>query len=365
MEKKEIDDNLLDDAIDKESEVSPSDNIDEHTEPTGKSKSGSGLAILAILLSLAALAASGYLYQLQNNRIQQAQTSENAMKDSIHALRTEMENTEQRLQSDLQSRSSDIPPEIPPEILSEIQTLKNSTAQLYTRIENTQQTWSVEEIHQLLQLAVDQLSLAANIDGALSALEIADRRIADNGDPELQPVRQQIANDIASLRQVERLDLAGTIHRLRAVEKSINHIPAIGQTARATTTTASDTNGDISNSVWQQIGQDLSGLVKIRRIDRPEVPLLPPEQQYFLRENTKALLMTARMALLRSDDEIYQQSLQQALQWLEQYFNTESQNGSWAINELKTLTQINPTPQLPDITASLSQLETITDGKQR
>lgn len=360
MEKKEIDDILLDDAIDKESEVSPSDNIDEHTEPTGKSKTGSGLAILAILLSLAALAASGYLYQLQNNRIQQAQASENGMKDSINALRTEMENTEQRLQSDLQSRSSDIPPEI----LSEIQTLKNSTAQLYSKVENTQQTWSVEEIHQLLQLAVDQLSLAANIDGALSALEIADRRIADNGDPELQPVRQQIANDIASLRQVERLDLAGTIHRLRAVEKSINHIPAIGQTARTTTTTASDTSGDISNSVWQQIGQDLSGLVKIRRIDQPEVPLLPPEQQYFLRENTKALLMTARMALLRYDDEIYQQSLQQALQWLEQYFNTDSQNGSWAINELKTLTQINPTPQLPDISASLSQLETITDGKQ-
>ena len=360
MEKKEIDDILLDDAIDKESEVSPSDNTDEHTEPTGKSKTGSGLAILAILLSLAALAASGYLYQLQNNRIQQAQASENGMKDSINALRKEMENTEQRLQSDLQSRSSDIPPEI----LSEIQTLKNSTAQLYSKVENTQQTWSVEEIHQLLQLAVDQLSLAANIDGALSALEIADRRIADNGDPELQPVRQQIANDIASLRQVERLDLAGTIHRLRAVEKSINHIPAIGQTARAATTTASDTSGDKSNSVWQQIGQDLSGLVKIRRIDQPEVPLLPPEQQYFLRENTKALLMTARMALLRYDDEIYQQSLQQALQWLEQYFNTDSQNGSWAINELKTLTQINPTPQLPDISASLSQLETITDGKQ-
>lgn len=360
MEKKEIDDILLDDAIDKESEVSPSDNIDEHTAPTGKSKTGSGLAILAILLSLAALAASGYLYQLQNNRIQQAQASENGMNDSINALRKEMENTEQRLQSVLQSRSSDIPPEI----LSEIQTLKNSTAQLYSKVENTQQTWSVEEIHQLLQLAVDQLSLAANIDGALSALEIADRRIADNGDPELQPVRQQIANDIAGLRQVERLDLAGTIHRLRAVEKSIDHIPAIGQTARAATTTASDTSGDKSNSVWQQIGQDLSGLVKIRRIDQPEVPLLPPEQQYFLRENTKALLMTARMALLRYDDEIYQQSLQQALQWLEQYFNTDSQNGSWAVNELMTLTQINLTPQLPDISASLSQLETITDGKQ-
>lgn len=361
MEKKEIDNILLGDAIDKESEESPSDSIDEHNGPSGKSKKGSGLALVAIVLSLAAVGANVYLYLSQNTRTQQIQASENGMNDSIQALRTELENYQQLMQSDLQIRSS----EIPPELLSEIQSLKDSTAQLYSKVENTQQTWSVEEVHQLLQLAVDQLSIAANIDGALTALEIADRRIIDNGDPELQPVRQQIALDIASLRQIERLDLAGTIHRLRAVEKSIDHIPAVGQTAHSTTTTASNNSDDKSDSVWQQIGQDLSGLVKIRRIDRPEVPLLPPEQQYFLRENTKALLMTARMALLRHDNEIYKQSLQQSQQWLETYFNADSQNASWAINEIKTLALINPTPQLPDITGSISQLQSIIDRKQQ
>lgn len=358
MEKKEIDDILFEDEID---EVVSSDNNDVHTEATGKSKTGSGLALIAMVLSLGALAASGYLFLSQKDRSQQIQSRVDGINDSIQALRTEMQNNQQHMQSDLQRRST----EIPPELESEIQSLKNSTAQLYSKVENTQQTWSVEEIHQLLQLAVDQLSLAANIDGALTALEIADRRISGNGDPGLQPLRQQIANDIASLQQVERLDLAGTIHRLRAVEESIDHIPAVGQTAPATTLAINDSGADKSDSVWQQIGQDLSGLVKIRRIDQPEVPLLPPEQQYFLRENTKALLMTARMALLRNDNESYKQGLQQAQQWLESYFNTDSQNASWAINELKALALINPTPQLPDITGSLSQLQSITDGKQQ
>lgn len=363
MEKKEIDQILLDDAVEDES---PSEDNDERTdvdrtEQTVKSKTGSGLALLAIVLSLGALAASGYLFMTQQQRSQQTLSSVNGINDSIQGLRTEMESNMQRLRSDLQSRSG----EIPPEIQSEIQSLKNSTAQLYSKVENTQQTWSVEEIHQLLQLAVDQLTLAANIDGALTALEIADRRISGNGDPELQPVRQQIANDIASLQQVERLDLAGTIHRLRAVEKSIDHIPAISQAAPATTMAIDNSSADKTGSVWQQIGQDLSGLVKIRRIDQPEVPLLAPEQQYFLRENTKALLMTARMALLRSDNESYRQSLQQVLQWLEQYFNADSQNARWTINEVKQLAEINTTAQLPDISGSLSQLQSITDGKHQ
>ena len=361
MEKKEIDDILLGDSIDNESEATPTDNIDEQTEAPARSKTGSALSVVAILLSLGALAASGYLFLSQKDRSQQTQSSVNGMNDSIQALRAEMESHQQRLQSDLQRRSS----EIPPQVQSEIQSLKNSTAKLYSKVENTQQTWSVEEVHQLLQLAVDQLTLASNIDGALTALEIADRRITGNGDPELQPVRQQIASDIASLQQVERLDLAGTIHRLRAVEESIDHIPAVGQTAPATTLAINDSGADKPDSVWQQIGQDLSGLVKIRRIDQPEVPLLPPEQQYFLRENTKALLMTARMALLRNDNESYKQSLQQTQQWLEKYFNTDSQNANWTINQVKALAMINLTPELPDITGSLRQLQSITDGKQQ
>ena len=348
MDNKEIDNNLLEETDD----AGTSDTNDEQTDSTVKSKSGSGLALVAILLSLGALAACGYLFLTQNNQVRQMLSSVNGLEGSLQTMRTDMGNNQQRLQKNLERQNA------------EIQTLKKSTAQLYSNVENTQQTWSVEEVHQLLQLAVDQLTLAANIDGALAALNIADRRIADNGDPELQAVRQQIAKDIASLHQVERLDLAGTIHRLRAVEESIDHLPVGRQTSMTSKVTTKEDSTDKSDSVWQQIGQDLSGLVKIRSIDQPEVPLLPPGQQYFLRENTSALVMTARMALLRNDSESYRNSLQQVHQWLVKYFDTGSQNTKWAINEVEMLAAINPTPQLPDIKGSLTQLQAITEGKQ-
>lgn len=354
MDNKELDDILPEEALD---DAGPADADAEKKDSASKSKSGSALAVLAILFSLGALAASGYLYMQQKNRSQHTASSFNNLESSLQGIRTELENNQQLAQQNQERQYSGIK--------SEIQSIKKSTAQRNSETENIQQTWSLEEVHHLLQLAVDQLSLAANIDGALAALEIADRRIAASVDPELQPVRQQIAADIASLRQVERIDLAGTIHRLSAAEKSIDHIPTVGQrTASEQTTTIASLPAE-ADSVWQKIGQDLSGLVKIRRIDQPEVPLLPPEQAYFLRENTKALLMTARIALLRNDNESYKNTLQQTQQWLNKYFNIESQNAKWALDELEKLAALNPTPQLPDITGSLSQLQAITEGKQR
>lgn len=350
MDNNETDNILPEDAID---EANASDDNAEQTDSkVKKSRTGSLLASIAIILSLAALAASGYLYLQQINAARQTVANIKNLETSLQTMQTDLENSQQRLQKNLERQHADI------------QTLNNTTAQFDSKVENTPQTWSVEEVNRLLQLAIDQLTLAANIDGALAALEIADRRLSENGDPELQPVRQKIASDIASLNQVQRIDLPGTIHRLHAVAQSIDHIPALGHSSSAVTTTVENLPV-AADSVWQQIGQDLSGLVKIRRIDQPEIPLIPPDQILFLRENTKALLMTASMALLRNDNESYKSSLQQTQQWLVKYFNAGNQNAQWTIGEVQKLAAVNPSPQLPDISGSLSQLEAITEGKQR
>ncbi|HDZ79146.1 MAG TPA: hypothetical protein ENH39_07570, partial [Gammaproteobacteria bacterium] len=318
--------------------------------PPKTGKSGFGLAI-SILLSLAALAASGYLFLSQNSRSQQITSTISTIESSLKTINTDLKDSRQQLQQSIERQSA------------ETQSIKKSMTRLFTRVENTQQTWSVEEVHQLLQLAVDQLALAGNIDGALAALRIADRRIADGGDPELQPVRKQIARDIASLQQINRIDLAGTINRLRAVEQAIDQLPTDHQTP---TTTRSEPaiSSNASASIWQQLAQDMSSLVKIRRIDHPEIPLLPPEQNYFLRENIKAMLMSARIALLLKDTPIYRSSLQQAQQWLTKYFDSTSQKTKWVHTELKELAAIDPAPPLPDISGSLSSLKAVTESKQ-
>lgn len=192
---------------------------------------------------------------------------------------------------------------------------------------------------------------------------MADRRIADGGDPALQPVREQIARDIASLQQTTRIDLAGTINRLRAVEQAINQLPT-GNNSRKTIQAEPVSSNDPA-SLWQQLVQDMSGLVRIRRIDQPEVPLLPPEQGYFLRENSKALILSARLALLRNDTAVYRINLQQAGDLLEKYFDTSSQKTQWILSEIANLAAIDPAPPLPDVNGSLNSLQAVTEGTQQ
>ena len=110
-------------------------------------------------------------------------------------------------------------------------------------------------------------------------------------------------------------------------------------------------------SFWNQIGNDISGMVKIHRIDQPVMPLLPPEQQYFLRENIKTNLLMARISLLRRDSQSYRESLEQARQWIKQYFAQDKRSTQWILSEIDSLAGINPAPELPDISDSLAGLQ--------
>jgi uroporphyrin-3 C-methyltransferase len=351
MDNKEIDKNPA------EENVNALDTTDEsHVQSNSAEKNThpvSWLALLAIILSVAALASSGYLYLAHKNQSQQLLSSVNSIEGSLQNTRTDLANAQQRLQKNLERQHT------------ELLALKKSVAKLYSRAENTGQTWSVEEVHHLLQLAVDQLLLAGNIEGAQAALTIADRRVANSGDPELQALRQQIALDIASLQQIKRTDLAGTIHRLDALSESIDHLPVVHRRATVDETSIPQNEPGDTDSVWRKIRHDLSGMVKIRSNEKPIIPLLPPDQEYFLRENTRALLMTARLALLQNNKAAYDTSLQQAKQWIMRYFNTDSHNTQWTIGELVKLAEVNPQPQLPDISGSLKQLQTITMENQR
>ena len=350
MANKEKDKNPVEENSD---ELSIIDETHVQDDSVEKTHSVAWLPVIAIILSGSALAASAYLYLSHNNQSQKFLSTINSLEGSLQNTRTDLANAQQRLQKNLERQHG------------ELLTQKKSLAKLYSINENTGQTWSAEEVHHLLQLAIDQLLIAGNVEGALAALTIADRRVASNGDPELQVLRQQLARDIASLQQVNQPDLAGTIHRLNALSESITHLPVVHRQAAANETSIPAKESGDYNNVWQNITQDLSGLVKIRSIDQPVVPLLRPDQEYFLRENTKALLVTARLALLQENKEAYTESLQQTKKWIIKYFNTSSHNTQWAIGELVKLAAVDPQPQLPDISGSLKQLQAITKESQR
>ena len=59
-------------------------------------------------------------------------------------------------------------------------------------------------------------------------------------------------------------------------------------------------------SLGQEVWTELKRLVQIRRVDGNEAVLLPPDQAYFLRENLRLRLLSARLALLSQDQAAFQ-----------------------------------------------------------
>lgn len=315
---------------------------------------GGLLAGLAVLLALAAIAATGWQWMTLRDSLQQVDTRlaglERSQESTAVVAAREAESRVQPLYAEIQRLDGDN------------RDLQQSLERAYERLGDSRSQWSIEEIHQLLQLAVDQLALAGNISAALTALRIADRRITENGDPRLQSVREQIARDTANLQQIEPIDLAGANHRLQAVEENIDRLTLVsGTPATAVPVTPETPPAETpAHAFWNQLGEDLSGLVRIRRIDQLQVPLLPVEQAFYLRENIKAVLHTARIAMLRGETAVYRANLQQAADWISQHFDADKQAVRWTLDELTSLGELTLRPPLPDISGSLASLEAVT-----
>ncbi len=109
----------------------------------------------------------------------------------------------------------------------------------------------------------------------------------------------------------------------------------------------------------------MRGLVRVEVSDRPAAPLVPPQQQYFLRENLRLRLLAARIALLSHDDNGFKADVAAANVWTKQYFDTRTKT----VQALTaTLTQLAATPmpaELPDLGASLTAVRSVKATRER
>lgn len=114
-----------------------------------------------------------------------------------------------------------------------------------------------------------------------------------------------------------------------------------------------------SDAGWKQalddIWQQMRSLVVIRHDQTGETAVLVPEQRYFLYQNLRLQLESARLALLNADNDNYQHSLQTAIDWLQQYFTGEQRDA--LLNTLKKLQDAQINISIPAISGSLNWLE--------
>ena len=225
---------------------------------------------------------------------------------------------------------------------------------LYKDLAQGRDQWTLAEIEQVLLTAAQQLQLAGNVKAAIIALEGADTRLQRLNKPQFTALRRAIASDLANLRAVPSIDEVGASARIEALVAHHASWPlASAQVSEAAPAPRSRQAANFGQELWSEMKQ----LVQISRVEGNEAVLLPPDQAYFLRENLRLRLLSARLALMSQDQAAFRADLQAVAQMLERYFNTRDAGVADAIKEVKRLSSLQIAIKLPGIDASLAALD--------
>jgi len=244
--------------------------------------------------------------------------------------------------------------------LGESQAQQSALEALYRELSPSRDEWALTEVEQVLMLASQQLQLAGNVRAALAALQVADTKLQRLDRPQFVPLRRALARDMDRLKAVPYVDVAGVSLRLDEAIAQIDALPlAIDERLAAPPPPAPPQNDSgwrrLLTSAWQQMRQ----LVRIENIDRPEVPLLLPQEQFFLRENLKLRLLSARFALLFHDQASFRADLTAADTWLTKYFDTRSRPVQSLQTLFKQLKATDMAAELPGLAASLDAVRVL------
>jgi len=240
--------------------------------------------------------------------------------------------------------------------LAESQNQQVALEALYQELSRSRDEWVLAEVEQILTIAAQQLQLAGNVQAALVALQTADARLARSDRLQFTPLRKVLARDIERLKGTPSLDIAGLALRLDQVIGQVDGMPLASEqrTAGAPRAAAARPEGNLWARLGSEIWDEMKQLVRIRNLEQPEAPLLPPTQAFFLRENLKLRLLNARLALLARDQRTFREDLGVASSWIRNYFDARSRPATAALASLKQLGASGISVELPSIAESLT-----------
>jgi uroporphyrin-3 C-methyltransferase len=115
--------------------------------------------------------------------------------------------------------------------------------------------------------------------------------------------------------------------------------------------------------LWQQVRQSGADLVRISRIDQPEAALLAPEQAYFLRENIRLKLLSARLGLMARQFDAARADVQTVQTLVQRYFDPAATETQRVLDTLAQLQIDMQQPELPRPDATLAALQTAAGGR--
>jgi uroporphyrin-3 C-methyltransferase len=235
---------------------------------------------------------------------------------------------------------------------AETQNQRVALETLYQEMSSSRDQTALAEVEQMLLIAVQQLQLSANVKAALIAMQQAESRLQR---PAFVNLKKRIGLDIDKLRALPVIDVPAINLRLDGIIGAVDSLPLAQDThiqVHEQKTVADPAESSLKR-FWREVWQETSHLVRIENTGLQEMPLLSPTQTFFLRENLKLRLLSARMALLTRDEVSFRHDLKTSQEWLRRYFDVRADGSAQVLGSLQKLATSKIVIELPDISGSL------------
>jgi uroporphyrin-III C-methyltransferase len=334
-------------------------------EPKSISCSKSNLIIpgIACIGALAAIVIAIYSINLNNSFQNNLIASNKNLMAEVEELKQKHNNVQEDIEAKAQS-------------LQHMQsTLENKVDGLNKELQTAMQQrlyqnqdWLLLKARYYLELAQINEHWSDNFNAAIALLQEADKLLQQLNTPKIFAVRQAIAKEMAQLKSVPKVDIAGLLSQLDAAQVSVSNLTIQSTIAESGASTETDTPKTATPQAWRARFQDslnlLEKLVVIRRTDEEIKPLMSPLFESILRESIRLNLQEAQWAILNNNDAIYQMALKQAIINLKRTFDEQGDNTAELIKQLNALQQVKLRQEKPITGLALPLLNQMIDSKE-
>jgi uroporphyrin-3 C-methyltransferase len=370
-----------------------SDPVDRLLQEKKPASSGTPIAILALLVAMAAVSATGWQWwqtrqvnpeeatQVEKmsrllNEQKSLATSVASIEERLSAAQSpidtdELSRSNQRLNA-VESQLKDLQGQTGQDQAS-VGAMQGSVRSLEQRLsaaesglvsvaaasQNSSAALDIAEIDFLLRAATDRLQLFADPVAADLALQAADVQIEALNDPMYLSVRQRIAAARQALARVPVIDRVHLTSQITDLQSKVTGLPFRGEVAAQPELVLSDDAG-----WWQSFKHTLSSLVTVRRRVPEDDSLLSLDDKDYLRQGLWLQFESARLALMRNDNGVYEGSLDRVNTTVEQFFQSGSSEVEALLLGVASLKQVDIAPELPDISGPWTQLRQLRDSRR-
>lgn len=216
---------------------------------------------------------------------------------------------------------------------------------------------ALAEMEHALVLAMQQFQSGGEVMALLATLQRIEGRVNGLEHPAVaERVRKSLGRDLERLRKVPVVDFQGLAQRLVLMVGDVDRWSfAMESRPSAVAAPVEETGMPVAaffNSLWAEI----RALIRIERIEGSVPAALSVDQQFFVRENLKLRLLSARLALLARDHAGFHRELVVVQDLMARYIHRADPSVQQAEQALLPMLGISWPGELPQPAESLAAI---------